>query len=119
MKSQMKVVLFGATGMVGQGVLRECVSDAAVEEILVVGRTCIGEKPGKVKEILLPDVGDLSSIEDDLTGYDACFHCLGVSSTGMKEAAYRKITYDLTVAAGTTLSRLGGRVAGSLSMFLG
>jgi hypothetical protein len=77
-------------------------SDATVEEILVVGRTSIGKNPARSRNPA-PDVGDLSSIEDHLTGYDACFHCLGVSSAGMKEAAYRKITYDLTVAAGTTI----------------
>jgi hypothetical protein len=86
----MKVVLFGAER-------RDCRGDPGRRAHLH------RQEPGKVKEILLPDVGDLSSIEDDLTGYDACFPCLGVSSPGMKEAAYRKITYDLTVAAGTTI----------------
>jgi uncharacterized protein YbjT (DUF2867 family) len=102
----MKVILFGATGMVGREVLPECLSDPAVEQILVVGRTSVGEQPAKVREILLPDLGDLSTIKNELTGYNACFYCLGVSSTGMSEAAHRKITYDLTVAAGTTLARL-------------
>ena len=85
----MKVILFGATGMVGQGVLRECLAADDVETILVIGRTSIGIQPANVREVLLPD----------LTGYDACFFCLGVSAAGMSEAEYTRITYDVTLAA--------------------
>ena len=102
----MKVILFGATGMVGQGVLRECLADAGVESVLVVGRSPTGEKNPKLREILHDNFLDYSSIESELTGFDACFFCLGVSSIGMDEARYRHLTYDLTLAAANTLVRL-------------
>ena len=81
----MKVVLFGASGMVGQGVLRECLLDREVESILVVGRRPIGRKDDKLVEIVRPDVSDLAPVEDRLRDCDACFFCLGVSSIGMSE----------------------------------
>jgi uncharacterized protein YbjT (DUF2867 family) len=102
----MKVILFGATGMVGQGVLRECLVDAGVESVLVVGRSPTGEKNPKLREILHDNFMDYSSIESELAGFDACFFCLGVSSIGMDEARYRHLTYDLTLAAANTLVRL-------------
>jgi len=102
----MKVILFGATGMVGQGVLRECLLDEGVTEVLSVGRSCSGISDGKAKEILQKDLYDLTGVEDQLRGFDACFFCLGVSSSGMKEAEYRRVTYDLTVNIATTLVRL-------------
>jgi uncharacterized protein YbjT (DUF2867 family) len=101
-----KVILFGASGMVGQGVLRECLLDPAVEGVLVVGRTATGQHHGKLREITRGDVADLSSVEEELRGYDACFFCLGVSSAGMKEADYRRVTFDLTLAVAGTLARL-------------
>src|SRR6266478_2251577 len=101
----MRIILFGATGMVGQGVLRECLLDPDVTLVLSIGRTPVGQTHAKLRERLLPDPGDLSSIEGELGGHDACFFCLGVSSAGMTEAAYRRITYDLTLAAAGTLSR--------------
>jgi uncharacterized protein YbjT (DUF2867 family) len=101
-----KVLLFGATGMVGQGVLRECLLDARVESVLVVGRTSIGPRPEKLQELLLADVGDLASSEDRLRGYDACFFCLGISSAGKSEAEYRRVTHDLTIRGAQTLVRL-------------
>jgi uncharacterized protein YbjT (DUF2867 family) len=102
----MKVILFGATGMVGQGVLRECLVDPGVESVLVVGRSPTGQQHAKLREIRHDNFMDFSGIESDLTGYDACFFCLGVSSIGMDEARYRHLTYDITLAAATTLSRL-------------
>ena len=102
----MKVILFGATGMVGQGALRECLLDDGVSEVLVVGRSCSGISDGKVREILQSDLYDLSPVEDQLRGYDACFFCLGVSAAGMKEAEYRHVTYDLTLSVAKTLVRL-------------
>lgn len=102
----MKVILFGATGMVGQGVLRECLLDDEVGEVLSIGRSCSGVSDGKAKEILQTDLYDLSGIEDQLRGYDACFFCLGVSAAGMKEADYRRVTYDLTLSIARTLLRL-------------
>jgi uncharacterized protein YbjT (DUF2867 family) len=102
----MKVILFGATGMVGQGVLRECLLDPTVESVLAVGRSPTGQQHAKLREIVHADFMDYSAIESQLTGYDACFFCLGVSSIGMDEARYRHLTYDITIAAATTLAKL-------------
>ena len=98
----MKVILFGATGMVGQGVLRECLLAPDVERVLAIVRTPTGQQHPKLMELLHRDFFDLSPIEGELTGYDACFFCLGVSAVGMKEADYRHLTYDLTLAAAQT-----------------
>jgi uncharacterized protein YbjT (DUF2867 family) len=95
----MKVVLFGATGMIGQGVLRECLLDPAVAEVLTVGRAATGKQHAKLRELTHADLADLSAIEADLRGYDACFFCLGISSVGLSEEAYRRVTYDYTMAA--------------------
>ena len=102
----MKVILFGATGMVGQGVLRECLLDAGVERVLVVGRSPTGQKHAKLREVLHKDFTNFSAIESDLAGYDACFFCLGVSSVGMDAERYRHLTYDVTMAGANTLVRL-------------
>ena len=102
----MKVILFGATGMVGQGVLRECLLDAGVGNVLVVGRSPTGQQHAKLREVLHEDLTDFSAIESDLTGYDACCFCLGVSSVGMDAERYRHLTYDVTMAAANTLVRL-------------
>src|ERR1700720_1414839 len=102
----MKVILFGATGMVGQGVLRECLLDSGIEAVLAVGRSPTGERQPKLREIVHKDFTDFSAIEPQLTGYDACFFCLGVSSVGMDEGRYRHLTYDITMAAAKTLVRL-------------
>ena len=101
-----KVILFGATGMVGQGVLRECLLDPGVENVLTVGRSVTGQQHAKLHEIAQTDLSDLSAIEGRLSGYDACFFCLGISAAGMTEEAYRRITYDLTIAVATALFRL-------------
>ena len=102
----MKVLLFGGSGMLGQGVLRECLLDPRVDSVLAVGRTATGRQAAKLQELLLPDVGNLSGVEDRLRGYTACFYCLGVSSVGMAEADYRRVTYDLAVRIAETLARL-------------
>jgi uncharacterized protein YbjT (DUF2867 family) len=102
----MKVILFGATGMVGQGVLRECLLDAEVESVLAVGRSPTGQRHPKLREILHDNFLDYAAIESQLTGYDACFFCLGVSSVGISEERYRRLTYDITLAAAATLARL-------------
>ena len=102
----MKVILFGATGMVGQGVLRECLLDAGVETVLAVGRSPTGQRHPKLHEILHDDFLDYSAITSQLSGYDACFFCLGVSSVGLSEERYRHLTYDITLAAAATLARL-------------
>ena len=101
----MKVILFGATGMVGQGCLRECLLDPGVESVLAVGRSATGQRHAKLREILHDNFVDYSAIESELEGFDACFFCLGVSSLGMSEERYRHLTYDLTMAAAKTLSR--------------
>ncbi len=100
----MKVVVFGATGMVGQGVVRECLLDDGVESVVSIGR-----RPGKVthpkfREVITDDLFDLSPHAAELAGVDTCFFCLGVSSTGMKEDAYREITHDLMMVAATAVA---------------
>jgi uncharacterized protein YbjT (DUF2867 family) len=100
------VIIFGASGMVGQGVLRECLLDPAVERVLSVGRSPLDQQHAKLREIIRSDLADLAPIEGELSGYDACFFCLGVSAAGMSEERYRQITYDLTLSAATLLARL-------------
>ena len=102
----MKAILFGATGMVGQGVLRECLADPDVTQVLAIGRSSLGQNHSKLREIIHKDFEDFSAIESQLSGYDACFFCLGVSSAGMSEQAYRHITYDFTLAAAKVLAKL-------------
>jgi len=102
----MKVILFGASGMVGQGVLRECLLDPDVDRVLSIVRALSGQSHPKLRELVHKDFFDFSAIEGDLTGYDACFFCLGVSSAGMKEADYRHVTYGITMAAARVLARL-------------
>src|SRR5450830_1144027 len=102
----MNVLIFGATGMVGQGVLRECLRDPAITSVRVVGRTAIGLTHPKLSELLQADLYHYDNAEEQLRGYDACFFCLGVSVSGKSEAEYTRITYDLTMAAAQTLCRL-------------
>ncbi|HTW39381.1 MAG TPA: NAD-dependent epimerase/dehydratase family protein [Thermoplasmata archaeon] len=102
----MKVILFGATGMVGQGVLRECLLDPQVETVLSVGRSATGQRHAKLREVVLGDLTDLVPVEDRLQGFDACFFCLGVSSAGKTEEEYGRVTCGLTVSVGQTLARL-------------
>src|SRR5215475_1482772 len=101
----MRVILFGATGMVGQGVLRECLGDG-VEAVLAVGRSSTGQTHPKLRELIRKDLFDFGAASADLQGYDACFFCLGVSSAGMSEADYTRLTYDLTLGVATLLARL-------------
>ena len=102
----MNVLIFGATGMVGQGVLRECLLAPDVERVVAVGRNATGQQHPKLRDLVHKDMYDYSAIEPQLQGFDACFFCLGVSSVGMKEPEYKRITYDLTLAAATVLARL-------------
>ncbi len=92
--------------MVGQGVLYECLHADDVEQVLSVGRTKTEQQHPKLKEIIRSDLFDYSEIQYELKGFDACFFCLGVSSTGMSEEKYRRVTYDLTLSAATILSQL-------------
>jgi len=96
----MRVIVFGATGMIGGGVVRECLLDRDVEEVLVVGRAKLGQSHDKLKELIL---ADLTSYEGS-SGYDACFFCLGVASSGKSEEEYRRVTYDIAVAAARALA---------------
>ena len=91
----MKVVLFGASGMVGQGVLRECLQDPGVERVLAIGRSAAGQRHDKLRDLVVKDFADFSSIEPDLSGHDACFFCLGITSAGMSKP---------TIAASPTTS---------------
>src|SRR6202140_3193164 len=92
--------------MVGQGVLRECLLDPEVETVLTIGRNATTQQYEKLREIVHTDLSDLSAIEGTLSGYDACFFCLGVSAVGMTEEAYTRVTYDLTISVARTLAKL-------------
>ncbi|RKN18747.1 epimerase [Micromonospora musae] len=102
----MRVVVFGATGMVGQGVLRECLLADDVTSVLVIGRTPTGRQHPKLREITIPDVGELAGVRDELSGVDACFYCLGVSSLGLDEVTYTRVSYDYPVAAARLLAEV-------------
>lgn len=107
----MKVLLFGATGMVGQGVLRQCLLDSEVERVLAVGRSATGQQHPKLSEIVHRELPDLSAIEGEVAGFDACLFCLGVSSAGMTEADYHRVTYELTMGVAETLARVSPGMA--------
>jgi uncharacterized protein YbjT (DUF2867 family) len=102
----MKVIITGATGMVGEGVLLECLENPAVERVLSVSRRPTGHTHPKLTECLVPDFRELAGVEAQLAGYDACFYCAGVSSVGLKEPAYTAITYDTPLHFAQTLARL-------------
>ena len=96
--------------MVGQGVLRECLLDPNVQLVATIGRTATGQQNPKLCEIVHPDLWNYSTIESELKNLDACFFCLGVSASGMREEAYARITYGITIAAAETLCRLNPRM---------
>lgn len=106
----MKTMIFGATGMVGQGVLCECLLDPEVESVLTIGRSATGQQTPKLREIVHKDLSDYLSIEQELSGYDACFWCLGVTSAGLSEQEYQRMTHDFTVAAAQTLAKLNSNM---------
>lgn len=99
----MNVLLLGATGMVGAGVLLECMDAPEVTSVLVVGRTSCGVTHPKVRELLLPDLFAIDTVRDQLRDRDACFYCLGVSAVGMREREYTRVTFDLTMAVARTM----------------
>ena len=107
----MKVILFGATGMVGQGVLRECLRDDAVEFVLVIGRRSTGRTQQKLRELVCKDLFAFDAGDQNLREYEACFFCLGVSSAGMSEPDYTRLTYDLTLGWANVLARANPRMA--------
>jgi uncharacterized protein YbjT (DUF2867 family) len=100
----MKVVIFGATGMVGKGVLLECLDDARIERVLLVSRQAVDVKHPKVLDLVHQDFFDFGNIRPQFVDLDACFFCLGVSSVGMRESEYYHLTYELTLAAATALA---------------
>src|ERR1700730_7324189 len=102
----MKALLFGATGMIGQGVLRECLLDPGVQLLQTVGRSAGGVEHAKLREIVHQDLWNYEAIAEDLPGFDACFFCLGVSSAGMAAPEYERVTYGITIAAAEALCRL-------------
>jgi uncharacterized protein YbjT (DUF2867 family) len=103
---KINAIVFGATGMVGEGVLDVALKHPDVESVLVIGRKPCGVKHGKVREILHKDFFNYSGVEEQLKGFKACFFCLGVTSVGKKEEEYTRFTYDLTMSAATVLAKL-------------
>jgi uncharacterized protein YbjT (DUF2867 family) len=99
----LKVIITGATGMVGEGVLLECLENENVSEVLLVSRRHYDIVHSKIKELLVPDFINLAAVAESLRGYDACFFCAGVSSVGMKEDKYTRLTYDTTLAFAKTV----------------
>lgn len=106
----LKIIIFGATGMVGQGVLRECLAAPDVEQVLTVGRTPTGGQHARLRELVHADMWDYGAAEEALSGFDACFFCLGATSSGMSEQQYAHLTYDLTLAAASLLARVNPRM---------
>jgi uncharacterized protein YbjT (DUF2867 family) len=106
----MKVIIFGATGMVGQGVLRESLLAADVTEVVAPVRRTTGVRHAKLREVTVVDFADLAPIEPELAGADACFYCLGVSSVGLDEAAYTRISHDFPMAAARVLSSINPKI---------
>jgi nucleoside-diphosphate-sugar epimerase len=100
-----KAIITGATGMVGEGVLIECLNHPGVEQVLVINRRPGGVSHPKLREIIHNDYFELAGIEQQLVGYDACFFCLGVSSIALSQEEYRRITYDLTLNVARTLAK--------------
>ena len=109
-QTTIKAILTGATGMVGEGVLHESLQHSAVETVLVIGRRPCGITHPKLKEIIHADFHNLSAIENELSRYNACFFCLGVSSVGMKEPEYTHLTYKLTMHVAETLVKLNSNM---------
>ncbi len=106
----MNILIFGATGMIGQGVLRECLLDPEVQLVQTIGRTATGQQNPKLREIAHHDLWNYAPLAEKLTGFDACFFCLGIASSGMSENDYAHITYGITVAAAETLVRLNPKM---------
>lgn len=102
----MKIIVFGASGMVGAGVLREALAAPDTEAVLCIGRSSCGVVHPKLRELLLPDLFEVSGVEDQLVGYDACVWAIGVSAVGLDEPAYSHITEELTLLWARTLLRL-------------
>lgn len=106
----MKAIITGSTGMVGKAVLLECIESDKVNEVLIINRQSLGFDHPKVKELLHKDFTEFDSVSDQLAGYDACFHCMGVSSVGMNEEKFSHYTYKMTEALATTLYKLNSNM---------
>lgn len=98
-----KVIITGATGMVGKGVLLECLDHESIDEVLVIGRNTVDVDHKKLKQLVHKDFSDFTTVKDKLEGYNGCFYCLGISAAGLSEDQYKKITYDYTMALAKTL----------------
>lgn len=105
-----KVIITGASGMVGKGVLLECLEHDSISEVLVIGRNPLGIKHQKLKELTHSDFTNFVEVKDQLWGYDACFYCLGISAVGLKEEQYKQITYDFTLALAKTLFEINPQI---------
>jgi uncharacterized protein YbjT (DUF2867 family) len=103
--AKIKAIITGATGMVGEGVLLECLQNPAVESVLVLGRRSCGMTHPKLKEVVHADLYNVAPLTEQLTGYNACYFCLGTTSVGMQEPEYFKITYSLTLGIAKVLSQ--------------
>jgi len=108
----LRVILTGATGLVGEGVLLECLDNPAVERVLVVGRRACGRGHAKLTDLLVPDFTKLDAVEAQLAGYDICFYCAGISSAGMSEEEYTRVTYDTPLRFAGVLARLNPQMVG-------
>ncbi len=106
----MKIIITGATGMVGEGVLLECLENPSVNKVLIVNRKSSPIKHVKLEELIVPDFTKLESYATALTGYDACFYCAGISSVGMNEEKYTYITYDTTMSFARQLAELNPKM---------
>lgn len=106
----MKVIITGATGMVGKGVLLECLDHNSIDEVLIIGRSPLGLRHPKLEELIHKDFTSFASVEKQLEGYDVCFFCLGVSAAGMTEDAYKRITYDFTLSLANTLLKINPKM---------
>ncbi|WP_439488841.1 NAD-dependent epimerase/dehydratase family protein [Algoriphagus sp.] len=102
----LKIIITGTTGMVGEGVMQRCLENPKVEKVLSISRKPNGHQHPKLEELIHGDFTDLSPVEDQLTGYDACFFCAGISSLGISKEQYEKITYELTLSFASTLAKL-------------
>ena len=107
----MRILIAGATGLVGQGVLQECLRDPAVTQVVALGRRASGQSHAKLTDLVCPDFADLSAVEEQLRPFDACLYCAGAAPVGTAEAEYRHVTLDLTTHVAQTLGRLNPDLA--------
>lgn len=106
----MKVIITGSTGMVGKGILLECLEHSNITQVLIINRNSLAIEHPKLKEVLLKDFMQMNTLKGDLKGYDACFHCMGISAVGLSEEKYAEITYDMTMALVDVLYELNPKM---------